>query len=343
MATIHVEIGTPLRSFRLELALELGSGTTALAGPSGAGKTTTLRAIAGLFSPERGRIEADGQAWFDSSDGTDLPPERRSVGLVFQDYALFPHLTVADNVAYGGRARVQELLERLGISQLARARPGELSGGERQRVAIARALAREPKLLLLDEPLAALDVSTRARVRGELRELLRQLALPTLVVAHDFADAAALGERIVVLDRGRIVQEGTAAELIAQPAGPFVAEFAGGNLLEARAEAAPGGLTRVTLSDGTTMLSVDPGDGPVGVVVYPWEIALGRELPADSTQNHVRAPIDSLVPVANRVRVRVGPLIAEVTADSAERLGLRQGETVVASFKATGTRLVPLG
>jgi molybdenum ABC transporter ATP-binding protein len=343
MVKARIEIGTPLRAFRLELALELGAGTTVLAGPSGAGKTTTLRAIAGLASPERGRIEASGELWFDSSSRIDLPPERRSVGLVFQDYALFPHLSVEENVAYGGRGRAQELLERLGIASLAQARPQELSGGERQRVAIARALAREPKLLLLDEPLAALDVRTRARVRGELRGLLRRLGLPTLVVAHDFADAAGLGERIAILDRGRIVQEGTAAELIARPAGPFVAEFAGGNLLEGRAEPGPGDLTRVALHDGTTLVSTDAGAGPVGVVVYPWEIALARELPADSTQNHVRAPIESLVPVANRVRVRVGPLTAEVTAASAERLGLRAGETVVASFKATGTRLVPLG
>ncbi len=343
MVTVRIEIGTPLRAFRLELALELGAGTTALAGPSGAGKTSTLRAIAGLLSPDQGRIEADGEVWFDSSSGINLPPERRSVGLVFQDYALFPHLSVAENVAYGGRGRAQELLERLDIAPLAQARPHELSGGERQRVAIARALAREPKLLLLDEPLAALDVRTRARVRGELRELLRQLGLPTLVVAHDFADAAGLSERIAILDRGRIAQEGSAADLIAHPAGPFVAEFAGGNLLEGRAEPGPGDLTRVALEDGTILVSTDAAAGPVGVVVYPWEIALARELPADSTQNHVRGPIESLVPVANRVRVRVGPLTAEVTAASAERLGLKPGETVVASFKATGTRLVPLG
>lgn len=340
---VTVEISAPLRAFRLELALALPPGTTALAGPSGAGKTSTLRAIAGLLSPEGGRIEVDGDVWFDARAGVDLPPERRSVGLVFQDYALFPHLDVESNVAYGGRARVPELLERLDLVDLAQERPEQLSGGERQRVAIARALAREPKVLLLDEPLAALDVRTRARVRGELRALLRQLELPTLVVAHDFADAAALSEQIAILDRGRIVQQGTAADLIARPGGPFVAEFAGGNLLAGLAGRAPGGLTQVRLEDGTTILSTDAGEGRVGVVVYPWEVALARKLPADSAQNHLRAPIESMVPVGNRVRVRVGPLIAEITNASADRLGLQLGETIVASFKATGTRLVPLG
>jgi molybdate transport system ATP-binding protein len=342
MVPVRVDIGTPLRGFRLEVALELGTEATALAGPSGAGKTTTLRAIAGLVQPERGRIEA-GEAWFDSERGIDLPPERRAVGFVFQDYALFPHLTVADNVGFGGRARAPELLERLGIAHLAGERPGALSGGERQRVALARALARDPRVLLLDEPLAALDVRTRAAVRGELRSLLRELGIPALVVTHDFADAAALADRIAVLDRGRIVQEGTAAELIARPAGAFVAEFAGGNFVPGRARKGEGGLTSVTLEDGSTVLSTDAGEGPVGVVVYPWEIAVARALPSDSTQNHLRAPIESIVPVGNRMRVRLGPLTAEVTAASAQRLGLRTGETVVASFKATGTRLVPLG
>ena len=251
-------------------------------------------------------------------------------------------MTVAENVAYGGRERVAELLEALGLARLARARPGELSGGERQRVALARALARSPSVLLLDEPLSALDAHTRAHVRAELRELLRRLGLPTIVVTHDFEDAAALGERIGVIVQGRIVQLGTAADLIAAPASPFVAEFAGLNLVPGIAHARGDGLTEVTLKDGNVILSTDPGEGPVGVVVYPWEVALARSAPQDSTQNHVRGPISTVVPVANRVRVRVGPLTAEITASSAERLGLEPGQTVIASFKATGTRLVEL-
>jgi molybdate transport system ATP-binding protein len=342
MDTLRFRIAHALRTFRLELELEVESETVALAGPSGAGKTTVLRALAGLVAPEEGRIECDRTVWFDSTRRIDLPPEERSVGLVFQEYALFPHLTVAENVAYAGRSRAAELVERFGLGALAQARPDSLSGGERQRVALARALARDPRVLLLDEPLAALDAQTRAGVRGELREHLRSLRLPTLIVTHDYADAAALADRIAVTVAGRIVQVGTAAELIAAPAGTFVADFTGGNLVPGRARAGRNGLTEVLLADGTVLFSTDPALGDVGVVVYPWEIALARSAPADSTQNHVRGAVISLVPVGNRVRVQVGPVTAEITAASAERLRLQQGETVVASFKATGTRLVPL-
>ncbi len=342
MDALHVSLSHPLRSFRLELELDVGRETVALVGPSGAGKTSILRAIAGLLQPERGRIALDGETWFDSAAKLHLAPERRSVGLVFQEHALFPHMTVAENVAYAGRERVDELLGLLGIGALRDARPGELSGGERQRVALARALARDPAVLLLDEPLAALDAHTRARVRAELGGLLRGLRLPALLVTHDFQDAAALAARVGVLVDGRIVQDGSPLELIAGPTSPFVADFTGGNLLRGLARIAPSGLTEVTLADGTRIFSTDRLEGHVGAVVHPWEIAVAREAPADSAQNHVTAPIASLVPVANRVRVRIGPLTAEITAASAERLALRQGERVVASFKATGTRLVPL-
>jgi len=339
---LRVDLAHRLRSFDLELTLEVGAETVALAGPSGAGKSTLLRAIAGLVRPARGRVEA-GEVWLDTERGIDLPPERRSVGLVFQDYALFPHLTVEQNVGFGGRARAAELIDSLGLGRVARVRPRELSGGERQRVALARALARAPAVLLLDEPLAALDAATRTAVREELRPLLRELRLPTLLVTHDYLDAAALADRVGVLVDGRIVQLGTPAELAAAPASPFVAEFTGGNVLHGKARPAPDGLTAVTLADGTELVSTDPADGSVGVVVYPWEVTLAREAPDDSSLNHVRGAIATVVPVGNRLRVRVGPLVAEVTAASAERLGLQPGEQIVASFKATGTRLLPLG
>jgi molybdate transport system ATP-binding protein len=341
MDALRLDLALPLRSFALELALELGGETFALAGPSGAGKTTLLRAIAGLARPARGRIECGGETWFDSERGIDVAPERRAVGFLFQDYALFPHLSVEANVRFAGGDG--SLLERFGVAHLARAKPDELSGGERQRVALARALARRPRVLLLDEPLAALDAHTRAAVRGELHDLLERLALPALLVTHDYADAAALANRIGVIVEGRVVQVGTPAELIAAPASSFVADFTGGNLLHGHARAGTNGLTEVALDDGSRVVSTDRGEGRVGVVVYPWEVTLAREAPADSAQNHLRGRIASVFPVGNRVRVRVGPLTAEVTAGSAERLGIRPGDDVVASFKATGTRLVPLG
>jgi molybdate transport system ATP-binding protein len=333
MDTLRLDLDVPLRSFRLSLSLEVGRETVALVGPSGAGKTTTLRAVAGLVR-DAGRVSIGDEDW------SHLPPERRSVGLVFQEYALFPHLSVRENVAFGGS--VDGLLERFGIAHLERARPSELSGGERQRVALARALARRPRVLLLDEPLAALDPHTRAAVRGELRSTLRELGLPTIVVTHDFVDASTLADRVGVIVDGRIVQIGRPEDLIAAPESPFVAEFTGGNLLRGRARRTADGLTEVVLEDGTRLLSSDEAEGEVGVVVYPWEIAVARELPVDSTQNHVRGPIESLVPVANRVRVRIGVLTAEITAPSAKRLGLQEGDVAVASFKAAGTRLVSL-
>jgi molybdate transport system ATP-binding protein len=342
MDTLRIELDHPLRSFRLELELELGRETLALVGPSGAGKSSVLRSIAGLLRPERGRIALGTETWTDTERGIELPPERRSVGLVFQEYALFPHLDVRRNVAFGGRERVDELLARFRISHLAGARPGALSGGERQRVALARALARDPAVLLLDEPLAALDAHTRSTVRAELGELLDELALPTLLVTHDFEDAAALADRVGVIVGGRILQLAAADELVAAPADAFVASFTGANLLPGVARPGPNGLTEVVLESGDLAFSTDPGAGRVGLAVYPWEVALAHVIPADSAANHIRGEVRSLVTLGNRVRVRVGPLTAEVTAASADRLALAVGEPVVASFKATASRLVPL-
>jgi molybdate transport system ATP-binding protein len=339
--TLHVDIARALRSFRLELALDVDR-VVALAGPSGAGKTTVLRAIAGLVQPDSGRVALGATPWFDSEQRIQLPPERRSVGFVFQDYALFPHLTVAENIAFGGRRGTDELLERFGLEALAGVKPGELSAGERQRVALARALARDPGVLLLDEPLAALDAHTRSRVRGELRTILAGLDLPTLVVTHSFEDAAALTDHIGVLVEGQLIQTGSAAELVAAPTTPFVADFTGANLLLGRARATGDGLTQVLLADGSTIVSTDELTGEVGAVIHPWEIGIARAMPLDSMQNHVRGRIESVVPVANRLRIRIGPLTAEITAESAARLGLAPGEEVVASFKASGTRLIPL-
>jgi molybdate transport system ATP-binding protein len=340
---LEVDIGLPRRSFRLEVAFSVDARTLALVGPSGSGKSSVLRAVAGLLKPDRGRIALGGEVWFDAAARRHVPPEDRSVGLVFQDYALFPHLTVAQNVGFGG-GRPEPVLERLGIAPLARARPGELSGGERQRVALARALARGPRVLLLDEPMAALDPHTRAAVRAELRALLRELGLPTVLVTHDFEDAAVLAEQVAVLEEGRLAQQGTPAELVAAPADAFVASLTGANLLagEARRDGASG-LTAVTLADGSRIFSSDVLEGSVGAVVHPSEVTVGREPPAgDSALNHVRGRIGSIVLLANRARVQVGPLTAEITAASAGRLGLSEGEWATASFKASGTRLVPL-
>jgi molybdate transport system ATP-binding protein len=341
--TLRLDISHRLRTVELALALEAAAGeTVALVGPSGAGKSTVLRVVAGLLRPDRGHVALTDEVWLDASAGIDVPPERRSVGLVFQDYALFPHLTVRGNVAFGGVARVDELLERFRISHLADARPAAISGGERQRVALARALAREPRVLLLDEPLSALDAHTRQVVRGELRELLSELGLPALLVTHDFEDAGALADRVGVLVDGRLLQVGTAAELVAEPVDAFVASFTGANVLQGVASPGIDALTVVALDGGGTAWTTDDGSGRVAVAVYPWEVSVSREASDDSAVNHLRAPIASIVALGNRSRVRVGPLTAEVTAASVSRLGLREGDVVVASFKATATRLLAL-
>lgn len=354
---LRVEARHRVGTLDLDVALEVAAGEClALAGPSGAGKTSVLRVVAGLLRPERGRVDANGQTWLDTGSGTDLPPEHRRAGYLFQEYALFPHLTAWQNVAYPMRGvprterreRALALLDRFGLEQLADARPRTLSGGERQRVALARVLARDPQVLLLDEPLAALDARTRARAAGELAAVLGDLELPALLVTHDFAEAAHLGDRVGVIDSGRVMQEGTPSELAAEPRSAFVADFTGAVVLTGIASAGEDGLTHVALDGGGEVTTTDAGEGAVAVGVFPWEITIEREAAAPapgSQQNHLRAEVVSLTAVGNRVRLGLAgpqPLAAEITAASAERLELRPGARVVASWKAAATRLVAI-
>jgi molybdate transport system ATP-binding protein len=338
MDPLDFSLDVPLREFALDVELTVGREVVALVGPSGAGKTTVLRALAGLRRA-RGRISVDGHDWLDSARGLDLPAEERSVGLVFQEYALFPHLTVRKNVEFGRKGGAA-LLERFGLAKLADAKPRELSGGERQRVALARALAPDPAVLLLDEPLSALDAHTRGEVRNELQLLLREADRPTLVVTHDFEDAATLAGKVGVLVEGRLRQLGTPAELVASPADPFVASLTGANVMRGLARPIISGLTELELPTGERIRSTDPAEGEAVAVVYPWEITLSQTQPADSAQNHIRGWIASLVPIGNRVRVRLGPITAEITKASSDDLELRVGDPAVASFKATATRLL---
>ena len=352
---LRVEAQHRLGALPLEVALDVAPGEClALAGPSGAGKTSVLRVAAGLLRPERGRVEADGEAWLDTERGIDVPPERRRCGYVFQEYALFPHLTAWQNVAYPlrgvprgeRRERALGLLERFGMRGLAEARPPTLSGGERQRVALARMLAREPGVLLLDEPLSALDARTRAGAARELAAVLREAEAPALLVTHDFAEAAQLGDRVGIMDAGRVIQEGSASELAAAPSSAFVADFTGAVVLTGVARSGANGLTRVELDGGGVVVSTDPGAGPVAVSVYPWEIEIepadGPRAPV-STRNHLPAEVVSMTTVGNRVRLGLAgpqPLAAEITRVAADALGLRPGMRVTASWKAGATRLV---
>jgi len=335
-----------------ELAVKRGE-CLALAGPSGAGKTSLLRVAAGLLRPEQGRVDANWETWLDTERGIDVPAEQRRCGYVFQHYALFPHLSAWQNVAYPLRgltrqerlARATALLERFGLAERADARPHTLSGGERQRVAVARALARGPEVLLLDEPLSALDARTRAVAARELGGVLRESEAPTVLVTHDFAEAAQLGDRVGIIDNGRVVQLGTPSELAATPRSAFVADFTGAVVLTGVARTAPSGATRVELDGGGTVTSTDAAEGLVAVSVYPWEIAIepAGEAPHGSAENRLSAEVVSITTVGNRVRLGLAgpqPLVAEVTLASVERLGLDAGAQVVATWKAAATRLV---
>jgi molybdate transport system ATP-binding protein len=351
---LSVEARTTLGALDLDIELAVGPGEClALAGPSGAGKTSVLRVAAGLLRPADGRVQANGETWLDTARGVDVPAERRRCGYVFQDYALFPHLRAWQNVAYPlrgrtrreRRARAFELLERLGLGDRADARPASLSGGERQRVALARALARKPQVLLLDEPLSALDARTRAGATRELADVLRATEAPALLVTHDFTEAAQLGDRVGVMDGGRIVQIGTASELAAAPRSAFVADFTGAVVLTGTARPRADGLTYVELDGGGEVVSADSAEGPVAASVYPWEIAIepASEPPHGSAQNRLAVEVVSMTTIGNRVRLGLAgpqPLAAEITGAAAEQLGLRTGARVTASWKAAATRLV---
>jgi ABC-type sulfate/molybdate transport systems ATPase subunit len=317
MATLELDFTCRLRAFAVELSLAAEQEVLALAGPSGAGKTTVLRCVAGLHAPDAGRIACDGETWFEHGR-VDVPAERRSVGYVPQHHALFPHLTVERNVAFSGALEgdVAALLERLGIAHLAGERPARLSGGERQRVALARALARRPRLLLLDEPLAALDAHTRRVVRDELASELRTTGVPTLLVTHDFGDASALAGRVAVMDRGALRQVGTPGELLAAPADAFVVAFTGGSVLDGRAEG-----SLVHLDAGGVAPITTRASGRVALGVHPWDVEVR---PGPAGNGALPGVVETAVVEGGRVRVNAGRWVGE--AASAE--GLEPGATV---------------
>ena len=353
---LRIAAETTLGSFSLDVELEVARGEClALAGPSGAGKSSVLRIVAGLVRPERGTVSCGERVWLDTGRAVSLPPEDRRCGYVFQDYALFPHLSAWQNVAYGlrdvprrdRRERALALLDRFGLADRADARPRTLSGGERQRVAVARALAVRPEALLLDEPLSALDARTRAAASRELAAVLHEAAVPALLVTHDFQEAALLGDRVGVMDGGRVVQVGTAGDLAATPRSPFVADFTGAVVLTGTAAPGTDGLTRVALDGGGEVTSSESAAGPVAVTVYPWDIALAPPGSVDpgSARNHLDVEVVSVTAVGGRVRVGLiapQPLTAELTEPAVRAMNVAPGQRAVASWKATATRLLPL-
>lgn len=339
--SLEASVRAARNGFRLDVELNVPSGqTVAVVGPNGAGKSTLLRALAGLV-PMEGRVVLDGETI------DNLPTEKRRIGLVFQDHVLFPHLTTLENIAFGLRAhkrtdataKARSLLDASGLGAKAGSLPKELSGGQAQRVALLRALATEPRLLLLDEPLSALDVSVRAEVR---RDLARQLASYTgvrILVTHDPVDAIALADRLVVLEDGHVIQTGTPADVTAQPRSRFAADLAGVNLLRGTAHG-----DRIELVGGATLAAASAGIGEVFAVIHPRAVALYKSRPEGTPRNVWAGRAEDLDARDDRVRVRVTgaiPLVAEVTQGAVRELGLAGGSEVWVSIKATEVSVYP--
>ena len=322
---------------------------TVLFGPSGSGKTTLLRMIAGLerpdARPDAGSIVFRGCTWFDAARAIHLPPQKRRAGFLFQDYALFPHLTIEENVAYAAsRETARQLLDTFGLAELASSKPRAISGGQQQRVALARALAARPALLLLDEPLSALDAPTRSRTRYELRRMLLTGGVPSIVVTHDRMEAVALGDWMAVMVNGRIRQTGPVQEVFRRPADPEVAESVGvENVLAAEIVGRESGL--LVLDVGAIRIQcVDSGEtGPIFACIRAEDVAITRQMDqVSSARNRLAGCVRAVIPEGALARVELDcgfPLVALVTAQSAAELALAEGEHVSAVVKATSVHL----
>jgi molybdate transport system ATP-binding protein len=351
-AGLVAEVRVRQGDFTLDAAVTVVPGeVVALLGPNGAGKSTLLRALAGLLPVDTGRITVAGHTLDDSATRVFVPPERRPVGIVFQDCLLFPHLSVRANVEFAprcaglgrraARETAEELLARFGLTELAGRRPGTLSGGQAQRVALARTLAAKPAMLLLDEPLSALDAGTRATVRADLRRHLASFGGPALVVTHDAIEAMVLADRLVVLESGRIVQDGPAADVARRPRTAYVAGLMGLNLY--RGEAAAGLVT----VDGGGRLTIADRDatGEVLVALRPTAVTIHATEPtALSARNVFAGEVSTVEPAGDRVQLVIAstpPVRAEVTPLAVAELGLHPGARVWAAAKATDLDVYP--
>jgi molybdate transport system ATP-binding protein len=337
-------------SFRLDLTLSIPAGTTAaLLGPNGSGKSTAVAALAGLLPLEKGRIRLAGFDLDDPTQSLFVPPEARRIGVVFQDYLLFPHLNVIENIAFGLRsrrvgkdvslARSAHWMERLGLGGLARRRPGDLSGGQAQRVALARALVTEPDLLLLDEPLSALDVTTRIQFRRTLAEHLEGFAGPRMLITHDPTEAFLLADEIHVIEHGTLTQVGTSDDIRLRPLTSYVADLAGSNLIAGTANDG-------VIDTGAHVLHIADHSvsGPVLATIRPSAISLHLREPDGSPRNAWQTTVDLIEHLGDRTRLRTGnplPLTAEITEEATRALDLVAGASVWVSIKATEITVEP--
>ncbi len=342
--TLHAKFRLTRGRLALDVDLDIGANeTVAIVGRNGAGKTSLLLAVAGLLPIDAGEIRFGADVLDDGTAANFVDPQRRGVGFVFQDHLLFPHMTANANVAFGLRSRgvardvatatAAEWLTRVGVGDLGARRPSTLSGGQCQRVALARALALTPRILLLDEPLAAVDASARAELRRELRTQLQATAGVRLLVVHSAVDAFALADRIAVVEDGRIVQVGTVAQICSRPRTRYVADLVGLNFVRGVAH---GGV--VTTDAGGRLVVANALDGAVVATFHPRAVALYRERPAGSPRNVWRAPVVGIEPSLDGVRVQLGgelPLVAEITPAALADLAIRVGAELWVVLKAT--------
>ncbi|WP_406864441.1 ABC transporter ATP-binding protein [Streptomyces sp. HUAS MG47] len=348
--SLQAEIRVSNGAFALDVDLEVAEGeTVAVLGPNGAGKSTLLRGLSGLLRLDAGRLALGGRVLDEPATRTFVPPECRPVGVVFQDLRLFPQMSAVDNVAFGlrrrglsraeSRFRATRWLERLGLADRADARPRALSGGQAQRVAMARALAICPELLLLDEPLSALDVGMRADMRRDLQRALASFPGVRIVVTHDPTEAFTLADRLVIIEDGRVVQTGTPAEVTARPRSHYVARFVGVNLLRGWADG-----SELTVEGGCTLRIPDTEHGEVWAGIRPRAVAVHKERPSGSPRNAWRCRLESLDVERDVLRLALAgkpDIVAEVTAAAFAELELRPGDEVWASVKATEIEVFP--
>ncbi len=348
--SLHADVHVTFGAFEERVHLDVADGeVVAVLGPNGSGKSTLLRALAGIEPIVRGRIELDGVVLDDPAAKVLVPAERRPCGMVFQDYLLFPHLTATANVAFGLRSRgtakaeanrqALQWLARMGLADLSESKPAQLSGGQAQRVALARALATRPRLLLLDEPMAALDVAARGSVRHQLRQQLSEFEGTCVLVTHDPLDAAAIADRLVIIEAGLVVQQGTLKEVTTRPRTSYVAELMGVNLIRGLATG-----TQLVVDNGVTLVMAEPTEGSMLAVIAPRDVALYLQEPSGSPRNAWRTRVAEVHLMGDRARVLLDePLhvAAEITTVALADLGLTEGISVWASVKATQIDVYP--